>query len=121
MKVIRPILFVFPCLALLFGGCATNQTPVPISDIPAGATDWVIIDPPQQSPRVTFPDHLTGTDVTKAWAQLSNSDILNLLSNTHSQISVGKFDTSGGITYLAASVTASAGSYQVIIFYYKKL
>lgn len=102
---------------ILLAGCATTQTPVPSSAIPRGATDWVAMDPPRPSPRVTYPSPTTGDDVTRAWAQLSNSEILNLLSNTHSEISIGKFESNGQITYLAAQATAGIGTYRVLMDY----
>lgn len=102
---------------LILSGCATNKTDVPITSIPKGATDWIIMDPPLRSPRITFPDPETGKDVTKAWVQLSNEQILNLLSNTHSEISVGKFSENGKVTYLVAEATAEKGTYQVIMDY----
>lgn len=105
------------CVLLLLFGCATTETPVPITAIPKGATDWVIMDPPLRSPRITFPDPATGDDVTKAWVQLTNEQILNLLSNTHSEISIGKFSADGKVTYLVADATAEKGTYQVIMDY----
>lgn len=104
-------------LFLALAGCATNKTDVPLNSIPVGATDWVIMDPPLRSPRITFPDPATGKDITKAWVQLSNDEILNLLSNTRSEISVGKFSTDGTVTYLVAQATAKKGTYQVIMDY----
>lgn len=103
--------------ALLLSACATNRTDVPLSAIPVGATDWVIMDPPLRSPRITFPDPQTGNDITKAWVQLSNDEILNLLSNTRSQISVGKFSSDGKVTYLVAEATGKRGTYQVVMDY----
>ena len=108
----------FASTAVLLSGCAmAPRTAVPITAIPVGATDWVIMDPPLRSPRVTFPDAVTGKDVTKAWVQLKNSQILNLLSNTRSEISVGRFDSNGSLTYLLAQATADKGTYQVIMDY----
>ena len=100
---------------VLSSGCATTE--VPRSAIPVGATDWIIMDPPLRSPRITFPDSTTGQEVTKAWTQLSNGEIVNLLSNTRSEISVGKFSSDGKVTYLVAQATAEAGAYQVIMDY----
>lgn len=107
------------CIAAIvaLSGCTTPQTPVPITSIPVGATDWVIMDPPLRSPRITFPDPNTGQDVTRAWVQLSNEQILNLLSNTRSEISVGKYGADGKLTYLVAQATAEKGQYQVIMDY----
>lgn len=80
-------------------------------------TAWVVMDPPLRSPRVTFSHSVTGEDVNKAWAQLKNKEILNLLSNTRSEISVGKFDANGELTYLVANTTGGVGSYKVIMDY----
>ncbi len=101
----------------MFAGCATNQTSIPSTAIPVGATDWIVVDPPQPSPRVTFPDKQTGQDVTKAWAQLSNPEILNLISDTHSEISVAKLEAGGKVTYLVAQATAGVGTYRVVLDY----
>lgn len=102
---------------LLFAGCATNTAPVPSSAIPVGATDWVVMDPPRPSPRVTYPDPATGSDVTKAWAQLTNAEIFRILSNTRSEISIGRFESGGKVTYLVAQATGEVGTYRVIMDY----
>jgi hypothetical protein len=104
-------------LLFILNGCATNKAQVPISAIKKGSTDWVIMDPPLRSPRVTFPDPATGKDVTKAWVQLNNDQILKILTNTRSEISVGKFSANGTLTYLVAEVTAEKGTYEVIMDY----
>jgi 5-hydroxyisourate hydrolase-like protein (transthyretin family) len=104
-------------LMLFVAGCATTQTDVPAAIIPVGATDWVITDPPVPSPRVTYPDPATGQDITKAWVQLTNQQIMNLLSNTHSEISVAKINGDGTFTYLVAQATAAAGTYRVVMDY----
>jgi 5-hydroxyisourate hydrolase-like protein (transthyretin family) len=104
-------------LILFVAGCATTQTPVPGGMIPLGVTDWIITDPPVPSPRVTYPDPTTGQDVTKAWVQLTNQQIMNLLSNTHSEISVAKRNGDGTLTYLAAQATAAVGTYRVVMDY----
>jgi len=103
-------------IMLLLSGCAT-QTEVPLGAIPVGATDWVIMDPPRSSPRVSYPDPNTGNDVTKAWSQLKNVEILNLLSDTHSEISIAKLDAGGKATYLVAQATGAVGAYQVVMDY----
>lgn len=132
----------FACLPLFFVGCASvpraalnpngvnavvprsaiensyanaqNNTVIPREK---SATDWVIMDPPLRSPRVTFADSISGEDITKAWTQLSNREILKLLSNTRTEISVGKFNKNGTINYLVANATAEVGSYRVIMDY----
>ncbi len=121
--------YLLSVLPLFFFGCATvpesaiRQSPVaesvPISEssIIKSATEWVVMDPPLRSPRVTFADSVTGEDVTKAWSQLSNKEKLNLLSNTRSEISVGKLNIDGKITYLVANATAETGTYRVIMDY----
>lgn len=105
--------------ALAISGCfgVGVEVPIPIIAITAGATDWIVNDPPLRSPRVTFPDPSTGTDVTKAWAQLTNAEILNLLSDTHSEISIAKVAADGTMTYLVAQATAEVGTYKVVMDY----
>lgn len=112
----RFIKYLVVSLLLVVVGCAT-KTDVPLSAIPVGATDWVIMDPPLRSPKITFPDPATGKDVTKAWVQLNNQEILNLLSNTRSEISVAQFSSDGTLTYLVAQATAKKGTYQVTMDY----
>lgn len=78
--------------------------------------DFLPVDP-LQSPQITYPDSTTGVMVTKAWAQLSNAEIQNILTDTHAQITVGKFDANANLTYLTGKVAGQVGTYRVIMDY----
>jgi hypothetical protein len=78
--------------------------------------DFLPVDP-LPSPQITYPDSTTGAMVTKAWTQLSNAEIQNILTDTHAQITVGKFDADANLTYLAGKVTGQVGTYRVIMDY----
>ncbi len=83
----------------------------------AAPTAWIAMDPPIKSPRVTFPDSLTGNDITRAWTQIKNEDKLNMLNNARAEISVGQRNASGELIYLVAKSTGSIGNYRVIMDY----
>ncbi|MCA7969716.1 hypothetical protein LGM42_07385 [Burkholderia sp. AU39826] len=83
---------------------------------PTGYSDFIPQDP-LPSPKITYFDAKTGKEVTKAWVQLSNVEIRNILSNNRAEITVGKFDAAGNLTYLVSKVTGSAGSYRVVMDY----
>lgn len=113
------------CIPFFLVGCSSGQlsglqqtVEVPTRMITAekSATAWVVMDPPLRSPRVAIVDE-NGEETTKSWAQLENKKILNILSNTRSEISVGKYNTSGEITYLVANATGEIGTYKVIMDY----
>jgi hypothetical protein len=98
-------------------GCATTSVDAGALNLggPNGYVDFIPQDP-LPSPKITYYDS-TGQQVTKSWTQLNNQQIRNILSNTHAQISVGKFDGSGNLTYLVAKATAAVGTYRVIMDY----
>jgi len=108
-------------LLMLFAGCATTATQENWDDITFNApmdTDGYILQPPGlSSPLITYYDGATGQQVTKPWASLSNDQINKILSDTHATISVSQYNASGTVSYEAASATASAGRYQVIMNY----
>lgn len=118
-------------LPLLLVGCSTMQTktvtpdpvihplavPIPQSYMMKSLTEWVIMDPPLRSPKITFSDKTTGEDVEKAWAQLKNEEIINLLSNTRSEISIIKLNGNGTFSSIVANATAGIGDYKVIMDY----
>lgn len=81
------------------------------------STDWIMMNPPVKSPLVTFYDGQTGLEVTKAWSQLTNEEILKLLSNKTAEISIGKFDVYGKVTYAIANTSSEIGKYRVIMDY----
>ncbi len=98
---------------------------MPIGDLKRlvrSETKWVIMDPPLRSPNIEFFDNSPKNPterkvVTKNWAELNNPQIVNLLSNTRAEISVGKIDSYGKITYLPGNLTRETGSYKVIMDY----
>jgi hypothetical protein len=77
--------------------------------------EFVPVDP-IESPKVTFYDS-TGASVTKAWAQLTNKQIRDLLPNIYTDIAVAKRDASGNLIYLVAKATTEAGDYRVVMDY----
>jgi hypothetical protein len=56
---------------------------------------------------------------TKPWASLSDSTIRDILPNQSAQISLRKTDINGKLSYMVASVTEEAGSYEVTMDYMK--
>lgn len=103
--------------AMLVSCCSSTSVDLAAINLggPNGYVEFIPQDP-QPSPLITYYDN-TGAKVTKAWTQLSNVQILNILSGTHAQISVGKFDASGNLTYLVAKGTGATGTYRVIMDY----
>jgi hypothetical protein len=57
--------------------------------------------------------------ISKPWASLSDSTIRDILPNQSAQISLRKTDVNGTLSYMVASVTEEAGSYEVIMDYMK--
>lgn len=118
-------------LPLFLIGCATGTgvkentdnvpkpTPVIVDEsyLKYNPKEWVIMDPPLRSPMVTFRDEKTGESVTKAWAQLKNEQILKLLSNTRSEISINKVNAKGEISTPIANSNIGIGDYRVIMDY----
>jgi hypothetical protein len=117
IKSFLTIYFTF-LISILLNSC----TSVPIDDFNSsiignnGYKDFVPIDP-LPSNIVTFNDPTTGDEITRAWAMLSNTRILELLGALHSDISVGKYDVNGSLTYLVGKATTSVGNYRVIFDY----
>jgi hypothetical protein len=104
--------------ALTLQGCVSETAVDPRTlnlETPTGYLDF-IPQAPQRSPRITYFDS-TGAEVTKSWTQLNNSQIMNILSNTRGEISVGKFDAQGNLTYVVAKATGKVGTYRVIMDY----
>ena len=104
--------------SLFIAGCQTTPVENPAAlnlSGPGGYKDFIPQDP-LPSPRITYYDS-SGQQVTKAWSQLSTQDILNIITDTHAQITVGKFDASGGLTYFVAKATAAVGTYRVVMDY----
>lgn len=98
------------------------MTPEQMDGIVRSNEPWVIMDPPLRSPEIKFFDNSSKDPterktVTKNWAELDNPQIVNLLSNTRAEISVGKIDSEGSITYLPGTLTREKGSYKVIMDY----
>ena len=104
--------------ALFFGGCSHNPKPLP--DVPPTGPQvinvWQMIDP-LPSKGVTYVDPKTGEDIHKAWAQLGNEQIRELLPNIDAEISVEKLDANGNLTYLVAKASATIGTYRVTMDY----
>lgn len=76
---------------------------------------WVLMDPPQRVSTVTYQDSSTGAEVTKAWSQLKNSEILRLLTNTSFETHIGRLDASGNVNYTIANATGEKGKYRIVI------
>lgn len=110
--------FIVLFVVLLITGCHTTMVDPKVLtlDAPRDLDGFILQPAGISSPIATFYDS-TGKQQTKPWAALSNEQIQKILSDTHATISVGKFTGSGGITYLAASATASAGTYKVTMDY----
>jgi hypothetical protein len=53
------------------------------------------------------------------WASLSDDEIRSLLPNQSAQVSMSKIDLLGNISYLTASVSHEAGSYDIVMDYMK--
>jgi hypothetical protein len=112
---------IFRCVLALVGvlvlvGCQEVDRSLLNLAGPNGYPEFIPQDP-IQSPLVTFYD-TDGKQVTRSWSQLSNQQIIQrLLTDTHAEISVGKFDTSGTLTYMVAKATAGVGTYRVIMDY----
>lgn len=121
MKQLLKSLAVMVSVSIVVSGCATtdiSERAFNASVLGAnGYKEFVPVDP-IESPRVTYYDS-TGTSVTKAWAQLSNKQIRDILPNIYTDISVAKRDVSGNLTYLVAKSTAEAGNYRVVMDYTK--
>ncbi len=108
---------------LLFAVCSlqgcVSETPIDPRTLnlesPNGYTDFVP-QTPQRSPLITYYDG-NGAEVTKSWTQLNNSQTMNILSNTRAEITVGKFDAQGNLTYLVAKAAAKVGTYRVVMDY----
>ena len=77
--------------------------------------EWVLMDPPQRVSTVTYMDSSTGEEVTKAWSQLENAEILEFITNTDSETTVGKLDAFGNVNYAIANATGKKGNYRIII------
>lgn len=110
-------LTVVGAISFFLAGCA-NTTPRTINNSIVSNQeykDFVPIDP-IESPQVTYYDS-KGSLATKAWAQLSNKEILDLLPNIQTETSVAKKDASGNLTYLVAKATAETGNYLVVMDY----
>ena len=78
---------------------------------------WLMMDPPLPTQTVTFPDSITGENVTKAWRQMSNEEIVRLLNNKTIQVTTGKFDAKGQINYLNVNTTGKVGKYRILMDY----
>lgn len=98
--------------------------PIPTSELPVRSltdsdqfapTNWVIMDPPVKTRTVMFYDERTQKEVIKPWSALTNQQILRLLSNTTTQISVSKIDVHGKADYVVATATGEIGTYRVIM------
>ncbi|WP_350560811.1 hypothetical protein [Psychrobacter sp. CAL346-MNA-CIBAN-0220] len=129
-------LYLAVLLPTLLVGCSTirgipkafNQTsfatvvavdPVYLKPLAKGesAIEWVIMDPPLRSPLITYFDKEAKSNLTKDWAQIENKEILKLLSNTRSEISVSRLDSSGKIFFPIADANVGKGTYKVIMDY----
>lgn len=98
--------------------------PIPTKELPVRSptdsdqfapTNWIIMDPPTKSPKVTYYDASSGDELTAPWAALTNKQILRLLNNTTTEISVSKLDAGGKADYIIATATGEIGTYRVIM------
>lgn len=108
MKHLAIILFVF-----LSVGCTTTR-PLKIVD-----SQYKGYQPTEPLP-AKYVEVYTGNQFfTKPWAALTDSAIRYLLPNQSAQVAMRTTDLMGKITYLTASVTDQAGSYEVLMDYMK--
>lgn len=98
--------------------------PIPTKELPLrnpkdsdkfAPTNWILLDPPMRSPLVTYYDASSGDELTAPWAVLTNKQILKLLNNTTTEISVSKVDAGGKADYIVATATGEIGTYRVIM------
>lgn len=101
-------------VSIFISGCATTGVSEQVFNASVvgvnGYKEFIPVDP-IESPRVTYYDN-TGKSITKAWAQLTNKQIRDILPNIYTDISVAKRDISGNLTYLVAKATSEAGDYK---------
>jgi len=107
-------------LAAVLLTTACSSMPIRQSDLVTAAQrqDYVPVEP-QQSDQITFRDPSSGASVTKAWAQLTRTQIATLLPNQSGTISTSRVDASGSIKYLTGNVSQDGGSYRVVFDYAK--
>ena len=98
-------------------GSPTDTNTDPADGTKLVAADWIMMDPPLPSPRVTFQDSITGEEVTKAWRQMETEEIIRLLNNKTIQVATGQFDAAGKISYLNVKTTGKVGKYRVLMDY----
>ncbi len=98
--------------------------PVPTGELPVrsptdsdqfASTNWIIMDPPIRTPRVTVYDEISRKRINAYWSSLTNRQILRLLSNTTTEISVSKVDAYGKADYVVATATGEIGTYRIIM------